>query len=140
MTGNVVILVQLSRMSKQRQDLGVPQYSQSNQYLTLLLHLLTIVCIVSMAPYAIFNIIMTDLLENATNAHDELERMDYEYFLRYRHSLKTFRTTLVLQILTVLVALNPTLNFFSYFLSGTKFRSEVKTLIFCQEGRGGNVF
>ena len=122
-TGNVLILLQLSRQLKQREELGRARQNQSSQHLTLLLHLLTIVFLVSVAPYAIFNIIMSYLLENATDVHDELEKMDY-----------------ILQILTVTVALNPTLNFFLYFLSGSKFRREVKTFIFCQDGRGGSVF
>ena len=121
LTGNILILVQLSRTAQRRQDLGVTQ--QSKQSLTMLLHLLTVVFLVSMAPYAVFMIISAYLLENSADIYEELERIDY-----------------IFQILLLLVALNPTLNFILYVLSGSKFRKEVKTLIFCQEGRGGNVF
>lgn len=119
--GNVLILVQLSRISHRRQDMGVTQ--QGKHTLTILLHLLTIVFLVSMAPYAIFMIVIPYILENTTDVIHELETIDS-----------------ILRILLLLLALNPTLNFILYFLSGSKFRTEVRSLLSCQEYRPESVF
>ena len=55
-TGNILILVQLARRARQRKALGVAQ--QKTPSLTLLLHLLSIVFLVSMASYNILIIIL----------------------------------------------------------------------------------
>ena len=65
----------------------------------------------STAPYNILIIILNYLDENATDSSEV-----YDRFFYYQ------------DILTVVVALNPTLNFILYFLSGSKFRKDVKLL------------
>ena len=111
-TGNILILVQLARRARQHKNLGVAQ--QKRPSLTLLLHLLSIVFLVSMAPYNILIIILNYLDENAADPSEV-----YDRFFYYQ------------DILTIVVALNPTLNFILYFLSGSKYRKEVKALVCC---------
>ena len=120
-TGNILILVQLARRARQHKALGVAQ--QKKPSLTLLLHLLSIVFLVSTAPYNILIIILNYLDENAADPSEV-----YDRFFYYQ------------DILTVVVALNPTLNFMLYFLSGSKFRKEVKALVCCETTRSGSVF
>ena len=115
-TGNILILVQLARRARQHKDLGDAQ--QKITSLTLLLHLLSIVFLVSTAPYNILIMILNYLDENAADPSEVYDR--YFYYQ---------------DILTVVVALNPTLNSMLYFLSGSKFRKEVKALVCCETTR-----
>ena len=121
LTGNILILAYLARRARHCQDLGVVQ--QKKPSLTLLLHLLTIVFLVSMAPYTIFTILLNYLVDNAEDPYEEFSRL-----INYN------------RILLILVAFNPTLNFILYFLSGSKFRDEVKALVSCKTTQSGSVF
>ena len=121
LTGNILILAHLARRARQRQDLDVVQ--QKKPSLALLLHLLTIVFLVSMAPYSIFTITLNYLVDNAEDPYEEFDRL-----INYQRILK------------ILIAFNPTLNFILYFLSGSKFRDEVKALVSCKTTQSGSVF
>ena len=96
---------------------------QKKPSLALLLHLLTIVFLVSMAPYSIFTITLNYLVDNAEDPYEEFDRL-----INYQRILK------------ILIAFNPTLNFILYFLSGSKFRDEVKALVSCKTTQLGSVF
>ena len=121
LTGNILILAYLARRARQRLDLGVVQ--QKKPSLALLLHLLTIVFLVSMAPYSIFTITLNYLVDNAEDPYEEFDRL-----INYQRILK------------ILIAFNPTFNFILYFLSGSKFRDEVKALVSCKTSQSGSVF
>ena len=70
-----------------------------------------------------FAMIFNYLIKNAEDPYEVFERLMYYY-----------------QILTILVALNPTLNFILYFLGGSKFRNEVEALMCCEATQTGSVF
>ena len=46
----------------------------------------------------------------------------------------------IIRILTVVMGLNPTMNFILYFLTGSKFRAEVKAMLCCRKGTAETVF
>ena len=108
--GNTAIIIQLSKARRQRKLMGAPR--QKLHSLTIFMFLLSIVFVVSMAPVPLFsaviyNIYITDMDLLSNSSH-------------------------IIRILTVVMGLNPTMNFILYFLTGSKFRADVKALVCCR--------
>lgn len=109
--GNLAIFIQLSC---RRRNLGTTHQRYHSR--TVLLVLLSAVFIASMAPATLF------------------------FAVSYLHEWAAQNYDSILDILTVATVLNPTMNFILYFLSGSKFRAEVKGFFCCGESQTGHVF
>jgi len=127
--GNAIILFKLIQMNRENKNKNTNRRSTSS--ITLLIVGLNVVFLVSATPFSLF-------MANETSIYgwrDEVMCTDLaEYEYRDRVVDVTVSVTLVLSYM------NPSVNFILYVLSGTKFRNEVKALLFCRALGKENVF
>ena len=111
LVGNTIILFELAKMARRRKEMVASE--QKTNSLTVLLLMLNVLFILSTGPASIYFIIFPYLYDAASPS-----QIDLLYFIFY--------------IVNVLAGLNACMNFILYFLSGSKFRAEVKALLCCR--------
>ena len=107
--GNTIIIIKMTIRARRSTQMGV--LDQKKNSLTYVLLLLNTVFIISMGPSAVYLILYPHLVEIGYD-------LDTAYF--------------VYDMVNLLAGLNATFNFVLYFLSGSKFREEVKALFCCK--------
>ena len=118
--GNTIMIFKLTRTARQRKHLVASE--PKNSSLTLMLLLLSVVFIVCTGPSAIYSpLIFPKLVETL-----DISEMAIPIFL--------------FDIFNILAGLNATLNFVLYFLSGSKFRKEVKAFFCCKKTQRQGIF
>ena len=108
--GNLIIITKLSSISRQRQQMMASEYK--NVSLTVTLLLLNVLFILSTGPASLYMFLFAYLLE-VSQGH-QIERLRF-----------------LLAMLNILTGLNASLNFFLYFLSGSKFRADARASLCC---------
>lgn len=116
-TGNAIIIIKLASRSRKRKHIVASE--QRTNSLTSVLLLLNTTFIISMGPSAVYMIIFPYLTKEGNH-------MEVIYFLY--------------DMVNLLAGLNATLNFVLYFLSGSRFREEVKAVLFCRESKRPGIF
>ena len=111
--GNAIIIMRLARTSRVRKHTMAPERKKHSLTVTLLL--LSVVFVISTGPAAIYMPIIYPRLVEAYDA----SQMDIPNF--------------IFEMVNILAGLNATLNFILYFLSGSKFRAEVKAYFCCKQ-------
>ena len=111
--GNTVIILKITRASSRRSHMVASDQKKNHSSLTVTLVIVNIVFIISMAPASIFLILYAFSIET-----QDVEQITLAIF--------------IYDVVNILAGLNATLNFILYFLSGSKFRADVKAL-FCYE-------
>ena len=111
--GNIIILTKISRARNRRSHMVASDQKKNQSGLTITLIIVNVVFIVSMAPASIFLILYALAIET-----QDVEKITLAFF--------TF------DMVNLLAGLNATLNFILYFLSGSKFRADVRELFSCK--------
>ena len=111
--GNSIIIMRLARTNRLRKHSLVKERKKHS--LTVMLLLLSVVFVISTGPAAIY---MPVIFPRLVNSFDESE-MAIPHF--------------IFDMVNILAGLNATLNFILYFLSGSKFRAEVKSFFCCKQ-------
>ena len=111
--GNTIIILKITQASHARSHMVASDKKRNTSSLTITLIILNIVFIISMGPASIF--LLTYYLT--------FESQDDEQITR---------GTFIFEMVNCLAGLNATVNFILYFLSGSKFREDVKALFCCK--------
>ena len=121
MVGNTLIILKITQASRARSHMVASDKKKNTSSLTITLIILNIIFIISMAPASIF--LLTYYLT--------IESQDNEQITR---------GTFIFEMVNSLAGLNATVNFILYFLSGSKFRGDIKALFCCKRGHLQGVF
>ena len=121
MTGNAIIILKLTRATRARSHMVASDKKKNTSSLTVTLVVLNIVFIISMAPASIF--LLTYYLTIESQNQEEITQGLF-----------------IFDMVNLLAGLNATLNFILYFLSGSKFRADVKAMFCCKQGHLHGVF
>ena len=121
MVGNTIIILKITQASRARSHMVASDKKKNTSSLTITLIILNIIFIISMAPASIF--LLTFYLS--------IESQDDEQITR---------AIFIFDMVNCLAGLNATVNFILYFLSGSKFRADVKALFCCKCANSQGVF
>ena len=111
--GNTILIMKLSQVSRRRSHMVASDWKKNPSGLTVTLVIVNVVFIISMAPASIFLILFALAIE--TQDEEQITLAIFKY-----------------DMVKILAGLNATLNFLLYFLSGYKFRADVKELFGCK--------
>ncbi|XP_052256432.1 chemokine XC receptor 1-like [Dreissena polymorpha] len=129
--GNVVIVVQLARSRSRNKRMNISGQAHDTRPLSMLIIALSAVFFLTMTPIAVMDVSYPYLMEKIL----ALERVD-PYTAWYDYEYLLFQQTVV----ELVCYFNSTFNFVFYVFSGTKFRTELKSMGCCQERKGTSLF
>ena len=123
---NILIIVNLKRQTNRRRKMSISHTEKEERSVTVMLIALCIIYFICLLPCEVFFIVLPYLREAAIKMPfaNMMKRMDYLLFLH--------------TIVSCLSYINSTTNFILYFLSGTRFRAEVRHLFNCRRHDVGN--
>ena len=125
---NVIIIVKLKRSARRRRKMSLTQTERAGRSVTLLLIVLCVVFFICLTPVSIYLIIMPHVKENAMKLPFQEMVRQIEYVLFWHALTNCFSY------------INATTNFIFYFLSGSRYRSEVRALFTCKNAGKEGVF
>ena len=119
-TGNIVIIVSLKRQANRRRQMGLTTTQKEGRPITVMLIMLCIIFFICLTPANMFFILLPYLRAAALKL-PESEMVQRREFLIFIHA-----------VVSCFNYINSTTNFLLYFLSGSRFRTEVRYLLTCQ--------
>ena len=125
---NVIIIVTLGKNARRRRKMSITASDKKNRSVTILLIILCIVYFICLTPISLYLIILPYAIEEA-NELPFLEMIRQREYLQFWHALAN-----------CFMYINSSTNFILYFLSGSRFRSEVKALFTCKHAGKECVF
>ena len=126
--GNILIIVSLKRQATRRKKMSMTQNEKEGRPVTVMLIVLCVIYAVCLIPYNVYFIVLPYLREEAFKLpfNEMIRRMEYLLFIH--------------AVVSCLSYINSTTNFILYFLSGSRFRKEVRNLFTCKGAGKQGVF
>ena len=126
--GNTLIIVSLKRQTQRRRKMGISQTEKEGRSITVMLILLCVIYFICLTPYTIFFIVLP-------YARKEAFKLPYSEMLKRMEML-----IFVHAVVSCFSYINSATNFLLYFLSGSRFRAEVRHLFTCRRAGKDGVF
>ena len=128
LVGNILIIVSLKRQANRRRKMSMTQTEKEGRSVTLMLIVLCVIYAICLIPYNVYFIVLPYVREAAFKMPflEMVKRMEYLLFIH--------------AVVSCLSYINSTTNFLLYFLSGTRFRKEVRHLFTCRRAGKQGVF
>ena len=127
-TSNILIIFKLKRNTQRRKKMSISRNEKEGRSVTIMLIVLCVVFFICLTPVSIYLILQPYIKENARKLPFEAMIRQLEYQLFWHALTNCFSY------------INACTNFIFYFLSGSRFRAEVRALFTCKKAGKEGVF